>query len=597
MQAVLAFYALMPGDTVVIDTGTYNLTNSIVVGVSGTSNAPVVFLGSPNGVTINRGNAGYNVWDLNANYVAICTAISSNHPAVPKSWMKITGGSYGINVNAIGCKLSGLEVCNNQIGMFPQYGTVIENCLIRSNVSAGIFFYFWGSGSVVSNCTITGNGSYQIYTGQSGVMLGNNIILANGANNYCVYENYALAESDYNLFFATNGAAVGYSGGIRATLTDWRSATDQDMNSQAADPLFVNAAGGDYHLQSTASSYHNGAWTADAANSPGIDMGNPSSSWTNEPMPNGSRVNLGAYGNTAQASKTPASSLPILWVTPTNLSFGSVMVNTTNQLVFTVQNSGGGSLTGNVDGVSVPFLVVGGTNYILGSGATTNVTLRFAPMADGTYSNNVVFNSGAGNLLRPVTGTATSPPSGVVQFAENAYSIPENAGAVTVLVSRVGGSFGSVSATYATSNGTASAELDYMATNGTLSWANGDIANRPIVVLILNETTYESNETFIVRLSGTTLGSPTSTVVTIVNDDPGPLPEVFGDASFGVMSNRFGFNINWESGRVVVVDANTNLNTTNWIPLTTGTLSGVPYYFFDSKWTNYIGRFYRIRSP
>lgn len=79
--------------------------------------------------------------------------------------------------------------------------------------------------------------------------------------------------------------------------------------------------------------------------------------------------------------------------------------------------------------------------------------------------------------------------------------------------------------------------------------------------------------------------------------NPGPRPEVLVDSQFGVLSNRFGFNINWTSGQVVVVDASTNLTQTNWIPLVTGTLSGVPYYFFDSKWTNYIGRFYRIRSP
>ena len=74
-------------------------------------------------------------------------------------------------------------------------------------------------------------------------------------------------------------------------------------------------------------------------------------------------------------------------------------------------------------------------------------------------------------------------------------------------------------------------------------------------------------------------------------------PEVLYDTSFGIVSNRYVFNNNWNSGRVVVVDASTNLTQTNWIPLVTGTLTGVPYYFFDSKWTNYIGRFYRIRSP
>ena len=74
-------------------------------------------------------------------------------------------------------------------------------------------------------------------------------------------------------------------------------------------------------------------------------------------------------------------------------------------------------------------------------------------------------------------------------------------------------------------------------------------------------------------------------------------PEALADGSFGVVSNRFGFNINWTSGRVVVVDASTNLTQTNWMPVATGTLMGVPYYFNDTEWTTHRGRFYRIRSP
>ena len=36
-----------------------------------------------------------------------------------------------------------------------------------------------------------------------------------------------------------------------------------------------------------------------------VDKGNPASDWTKEPAPNGKRVNLGAYGNTTEASRTP----------------------------------------------------------------------------------------------------------------------------------------------------------------------------------------------------------------------------------------------------------------------------------------------------
>ena len=98
---------------------------------------------------------------------------------------------------------------------------------------------------------------------------------------------------------------------------------------------------------------------------------------------------------------------PLLVVTPASRDFGSVIVNTTNHLAFTVQNAVGGSLTGNVGGVSSPFSIVGGTNYVLSGGVTTSVTVRFAPTAAGTYSNNVSF-TGGGGASRPVTGIAIS---------------------------------------------------------------------------------------------------------------------------------------------------------------------------------------------
>ena len=43
-------------------------------------------------------------------------------------------------------------------------------------------------------------------------------------------------------------------------------------------------------------------WMVDDDNSPCIDAGNPESDWTEEPEPNGRRINIGAYGGTDQAS-------------------------------------------------------------------------------------------------------------------------------------------------------------------------------------------------------------------------------------------------------------------------------------------------------
>ena len=68
-------------------------------------------------------------------------------------------------------------------------------------------------------------------------------------------------------------------------------------------------------------------------------------------------------------------------------------------------------------------------------------------------------------------------------------------------------------------------------------------------------------------------------------------------SSFGVKSNEFGFIISWATNIPVVVEARTNLDDTTWTPVSTNTLTNGSSYFSDAQWTNYPGRFYRLRSP
>jgi len=63
---------------------------------------------------------------------------------------------------------------------------------------------------------------------------------------------------------------------------------------------------------------------------------------------------------------------------------------------------------------------------------------------------------------------------------------------------------------------------------------------------------------------------------------------------FGMNSNGFGFTISWATNMSVVIDASTNL--AGWLPITTNSLVNGTNYFRDPQWTNYPGRFYRIRS-
>jgi hypothetical protein len=75
-----------------------------------------------------------------------------------------------------------------------------------------------------------------------------------------------------------------------------------------------------------------------------------------------------------------------------------------------------------------------------------------------------------------------------------------------------------------------------------------------------------------------------------------PLIQASG-ASFGVQNNQFGFNIIGTADIPIVVVACTNLASPFWTPLQTAILTNGLLYFSDPQWTNYPGRYYRIRSP
>ena len=63
---------------------------------------------------------------------------------------------------------------------------------------------------------------------------------------------------------------------------------------------------GDYHLKSQAGRYDPNAetWVKDDITSPCIDAGDMGSPIGHEPFPNGGIINMGAYGGTAEASKS-----------------------------------------------------------------------------------------------------------------------------------------------------------------------------------------------------------------------------------------------------------------------------------------------------
>jgi hypothetical protein len=120
------------------------------------------------------------------------------------------------------------------------------------------------------------------------------------------------------------------------------------------------------------------------------------------------------------------------------------------------------------------------------------------------------------------------PPVGSLQFAATSLTIDENAGTASFMVTRTGGSAGPVGATVMTSDGSATvARQDYTAVNETVTFADGDTADKTVTVSINDDNQNESDETLTLTLSaptgGASLGANTSATVTIRgNDQPPP---------------------------------------------------------------------------
>jgi hypothetical protein len=69
------------------------------------------------------------------------------------------------------------------------------------------------------------------------------------------------------------------------------------------------------------------------------------------------------------------------------------------------------------------------------------------------------------------------------------------------------------------------------------------------------------------------------------------------EPSFGMRTNRFGFNITGTTNIPLVVEACTNVGNATWTPLQSLSLTNGAFYFSDPAWTNFPSRLYRIRSP
>jgi len=122
-------------------------------------------------------------------------------------------------------------------------------------------------------------------------------------------------------------------------------------------------------------------------------------------------------GSTNRVTGTGLAQGSIL-VVPAGWDFGTVATGATAQATFTVNNTGGITITNGVATVSGPYTIVSGATFSVPGFETTNVVVQFAPVTAGDFTDNVVFaTANGGESTNMVTGSGVIPP--VASFTAN----------------------------------------------------------------------------------------------------------------------------------------------------------------------------------
>jgi len=174
----------------------------------------------------------------------------------------------------------------------------IINCIISRNeaVTGGAIYVIEGYPRII-NCTISRNhaldqcGGVTVFEGS--LHLTNCILWANFDSGY----HYEPAQIQVHHVTVNYSCVQGWTGDLGGT-------GNIGANPRFAEPDFW--VGNDYHLKSQAGRWdpNSRTWIQDDVTSPCIDAGDMGSPIGYEPFPNGGIINMGAYGGTAEASKS-----------------------------------------------------------------------------------------------------------------------------------------------------------------------------------------------------------------------------------------------------------------------------------------------------
>ena len=119
---------------------------------------------------------------------------------------------------------------------------------------------------------------------------------------------------------------------------------------------------------------------------------------------------------------------------------------------------------------------------------------------------------------------------GYLTLSATNYTGTQSAGFITFIVNRISGSKGTISVTYATTNGTAINGVDYIGTTNRLSWNDGEASSKSVTIPVNHSSVVGGSKQFGVRLYNPTngvnssasllaVGVTTNATLTIINDN------------------------------------------------------------------------------
>jgi predicted outer membrane repeat protein len=209
------------------------------------------------------------------------------------------GGLWGTVESITGCRFANNVSSQNGGGVYAIANMTIENGLFYGNHAASFGGGIYGQDCnvVIRNCTLTGNQANQyggVYNDAGTTLTLNSILWYNSDMSNDLYRAQ---------IHGWQKPLVEYS-----CVTGW-TAIEGGIGNFDRDPLFINSGGGDFHLQSMAGRWNSstGKWVYDKQTSRCIDAGSPSMALGLETKDSANlRIDMGCYGGTAEASRTPA---------------------------------------------------------------------------------------------------------------------------------------------------------------------------------------------------------------------------------------------------------------------------------------------------